>query len=181
MRLTFTRINACMPAGGKAFVENETDGAISIDMEWNDCVGRRPVMPGRKTSRMNAFHAYCRQSLDAIRAQGRYRVFTPLLKQAERFPYYRGPNDTEVLVWSSNDYLAMGGHPVLIEAACEAARTMGAGAGGTRNISGTSPLIDALERELADLHGKQAGLLFTSGFVSNQAALSTILNSLAIA
>jgi 5-aminolevulinate synthase len=72
----------------------------------------------------------------------------------------------------------MGGHPVLVEAACEAARTMGVGAGGTRNISGTSPLIDALERELADLHGKQAGLLFTSGFVSNQAALSTILNSL---
>ena len=159
-------------------MQRETGGAAPCDMEWIDCVGRRPVMPGRKTSRMNAFHAYCRQSLDAIRAQGRYRVFTPLLKQAERFPYYRGPDDTEVLVWSSNDYLAMGSHPVLIEAACEAARTMGAGAGGTRNISGTSPLIDALERELADLHGKQAGLLFTSGFVSNQAALSTILNSL---
>ena len=127
---------------------------------------------------MNAFHAYCRQSLDAIRTQGRYRTFTPLAKQAEGFPYYRDPDGNTVLVWSSNDYLAMGGHPVLVEAACEAARTMGVGAGGTRNISGTSPLIDALERELADLHGKQAGLLFTSGFVSNQATLSTILNSL---
>ena len=82
-----------------------------------------------------------------------------------------------MLVWSSNDYLAMGGHPVPVNAACEAARTMGAGAGGTRNISGTSPVHDALEAELASLHGKQAGLLFTSGFVSNQAALSTILNS----
>src|SRR6202789_500615 len=126
---------------------------------------------------MAAFHAYCRQTLDQIRAQGRYREFTPLQKPADRFPYYRRPDGTEVLVWSSNDYLAMGGHPVVVEAACGAARGMGAGAGGTRNISGTSPLHDALEAELASLHGKQAGLLFTSGFVSNQAALSTILNS----
>jgi 5-aminolevulinate synthase len=71
----------------------------------------------------------------------------------------------------------MGGHPVLIEAAREAVREMGVGAGGTRNIGGTSPVHDALEAELASLHGKQAALLFTSGFVSNQAALSTILNS----
>lgn len=127
---------------------------------------------------MNPFHAYCRRSLDEIRAQGRYRVFTPLQKQAARFPYYRRPDGSEVLVWSSNDYLGMGGHTVLAEAACDAARQMGVGAGGTRNISGTSPAHDALEAELADLHGKQAALLFTSGFVSNQAGLSTILNSL---
>jgi 5-aminolevulinate synthase len=126
---------------------------------------------------MSPFHAYCRQALDEIRAQGRYRTFTPLQKQAARFPFYRRPDGTEVLVWSSNDYLAMGGHDVLVAAACDAARVMGAGAGGTRNISGTSPAHDALERELADLHGKQAALLFTSGFVSNQAGLSTILNS----
>ncbi|HXD36759.1 MAG TPA: 5-aminolevulinate synthase [Rhodanobacter sp.] len=126
---------------------------------------------------MVAFHAYCRRSLDEIRSQGRYREFTALQKQAEGFPYYRRPDGSEVLVWSSNDYLAMGGHPVVVEAACAAARSMGAGAGGTRNISGTSPAHDALEAELADLHGKPAALLFTSGFVSNQAALSTILSS----
>ncbi len=127
---------------------------------------------------MNAFHAHCQTVLDEIRGQGRYRVFTPLQKHSEEFPWYRRPDGSRVLVWSSNDYLAMGGHPVVIEAACAAARTMGAGAGGTRNISGTSPLHDALEAELASLHGKQSALLFTSGFVSNQAALSTILNSL---
>jgi 5-aminolevulinate synthase len=127
---------------------------------------------------MTPFQVYCRRALDDIRGQGRYRTFTPLQKQAERFPYYLRPDGTEVLVWSSNDYLAMGGHPVVIGAACEAAQEMGAGAGGTRNISGTSPVHDALEAELADLHGKQAALLFTSGFVSNQAGLSTILNSL---
>ena len=131
---------------------------------------------------MHIFHAHCRQALDSIEAQGRYRRFTPLQKQADRFPLYRRHDGSaagsEVLVWSSNDYLGMGGHPVVIEAACAAAREMGAGAGGTRNIGGTSPAHDALEAELADLHGKAAALLFTSGFVSNQAALSTILNSL---
>jgi 5-aminolevulinate synthase len=126
---------------------------------------------------MHVFHDHCRRSLEDIRHQGRYRTFTALEKRAERFPLYRRPDGSEVLVWSSNDYLGMGVSPVLIDAACRAAREMGAGAGGTRNISGTSPLHEALEAELADLHGKQAALLFTSGFVSNQAALSTVLNS----
>jgi 5-aminolevulinate synthase len=126
---------------------------------------------------MNAFKDHCRRSLASIRDQGRYRIFTPLQKCADGFPYYLRPDGARVLVWSSNDYLAMGGHPVLVNAACDAAQAMGAGAGGTRNISGTSPVHDELEAELAHLHGKQAGLLFTSGFVSNQAALSTILNS----
>ncbi|MBV8616240.1 MAG: aminotransferase class I/II-fold pyridoxal phosphate-dependent enzyme, partial [Acetobacteraceae bacterium] len=127
---------------------------------------------------MHIFQDHCRRALDDIRAQGRYRRFTPLRKQAASFPWYRRPDGTEILVWSSNDYLGMGNHPAVIEAACAAAREMGAGAGGTRNISGTSPVHDALEAELAALHGKQAALLFTSGFVSNQAALSTILNSM---
>src|ERR1700734_2291768 len=107
---------------------------------------------------MNSFHAYCRRTLDDIRDQGRYRTFTPLQKQADRFPYYRRPDGQEILVWSSNDYLGMGGHPVLVEAACAAARAMGAGAGGTRNISGTSPAHDALEGELAARHGKAGAL-----------------------
>jgi 5-aminolevulinate synthase len=127
---------------------------------------------------MHPFQAHCLEALADIEAQGRYRRFTPLSKQAQRFPLYRRKDGSEVLVWSSNDYLGMGNHPVVIEAACAAAREMGAGAGGTRNISGTSPAHEALEAELADLHGKQMALLFTSGFVSNQAALSTILNSL---
>jgi len=127
---------------------------------------------------MHPFLEHSRRALDEIRAQGRYRSFTALQKDAARFPYYRRSDGSDVLVWSSNDYLAMGSHPAVIEAACAAARSIGAGAGGTRNISGTSPLHEALEAELAALHGKQAALLFTSGFVSNQAALSTILNSL---
>src|ERR1019366_9877469 len=105
---------------------------------------------------MNVFHAFCHKALEDIRAQGRYRVFTPLERHIDEAPWYRRPDGSRVLVWSSNDYLAMGGHPVVVEAACAAARTMGAGAGGTRNISGTSPLHDALEAELAALHGKQA-------------------------
>jgi 5-aminolevulinate synthase len=128
---------------------------------------------------MHPFETHCREALATIEAQGRYRRFTPLSKQAGRFPLYRRADGSEVLVWSSNDYLAMSGHPAVIEAACTAAREMGAGAGGTRNISGTSPLHEALEQALAELHGKPAALLFTSGFVSNQAALATVLNALA--
>ncbi len=126
---------------------------------------------------MPDFHEFCRRSLDDIKRQGRYRSFTALQKQADRFPLYRRPDGREVLVWSANDYLGMGVSPVVIEAAAEAAHSMGAGAGGTRNIGGTSPQVQALEAELADLHGKEAGLLFTSGFVSNQASLAAILNS----
>jgi len=131
---------------------------------------------------MHPFYDLCRRSLEDIKRQGRYRSFTPLAKQANRFPVYSMERDGEardVVVWSSNDYLAMGNHPAVIAAAQDAAAVHGAGAGGTRNISGSSPLHAALEAELADLHGKQAGLLFVSGYVSNQASLSTILNSLA--
>jgi 5-aminolevulinate synthase len=123
------------------------------------------------------FRSLCRHRLEDIRDQGRYRVFTALAKQADRYPLYRLPTGREVTVWSSNDYLAMGVSPVTIEAAITAARTMGAGSGGTRNIGGTTPVHETLEQELARLHGKTGALLFTSGFVANQAALAVVLNS----
>jgi 5-aminolevulinate synthase len=130
---------------------------------------------------MHPFRHVAHAALEDIRRQGRYRTFTPLRKHADRFPVYTLERDGKVYditVWSSNDYLGMGVHPVVIAAAAEAAYRMGAGAGGTRNIAGTSHLHDALEAELAQLHGKQAALLFTSGYVSNQAALQTILRSM---
>ncbi len=130
---------------------------------------------------MHKFIAKCEAALADISAQGRYRRFVALEKRADIFPYYAVTMEgttRDILVWSTNDYLAMGTDPVVIEAAVDAARRFGAGAGGTRNIAGSSPLHVALEEELADLHGKDAALLFTSGYVSNQAALSAILNSL---
>ena len=130
---------------------------------------------------MHPFRHAARAALEDIHRQGRYRTFTPLQKHADRFPVYtleRDGRTFDITVWSSNDYLGMGVHPVVIAAAAEAAYRMGAGAGGTRNIAGTSHLHDALEAELAHLHGKAAALLFTSGYVSNQAALTTILRGL---
>ncbi len=130
---------------------------------------------------MHPFRLAARAELDRIRAQGRYRTFTPLRKQADRFPVYTVERDgkvRDITVWSSNDYLGMGVHPAVIRAAMTAAQEMGAGAGGTRNIAGTSHLHDALEAELAALHQKQAALLFTSGYVANQAALTTMLSRL---
>jgi len=119
------------------------------------------------------FHSF----LDGVRREGRYRVFTDLERHAVRPPYATwrcGDISREVVVWCSNDYLGMGRHSTVIDAMVETARQMGAGAGGTRNISGNSHAVVALEAELADLHGKQAALAFSSGYVSNEAALGTI-------
>ncbi|MDE8349677.1 MAG: 5-aminolevulinate synthase [Acidocella sp.] len=130
---------------------------------------------------MHSFLVKCDEALAEITAQGRYRRFVALEKLVDRFPYYQVTMEgrtRDILVWSTNDYLAMGTDPVVIEASIDAARRMGAGAGGTRNIAGSSPLHVALEEELADLHGKDAALLFTSGYVSNQASLGAILKSL---
>ncbi|MCB8880179.1 5-aminolevulinate synthase [Acidisoma cellulosilytica] len=130
---------------------------------------------------MTDFITHCRAHLADIKTQGRYRRFTPLQREAATFPVYVMAQDGEtrpVTVWSANDYLGMGVDPEVIAGARDALEHLGAGAGGTRNIGGTSPLHDALEAELASLHGKEAALLFTSGFVSNQATLNAILRSL---
>jgi 5-aminolevulinate synthase len=115
-------------------------------------------------------------AVDAVRTENRYRVFANLQRLAGEFPYARnyGPGPERVVVWCSNDYLAQGQNPVVLKALSEAALSMGAGSGGTRNISGTHQLHIALERELSRLHGKQAALLFTSGYISNSATLAVI-------
>ncbi len=118
------------------------------------------------------------QAIDRLHAEGRYRVFIDILRNKGAFPNARcfaGHNGPKpITVWCSNDYLSMGQHPAVIAAMEEALHDVGAGSGGTRNIGGNTHYHIDLEGELADLHGKEAALLFTSGYVSNEATLSTL-------
>jgi 5-aminolevulinate synthase len=132
------------------------------------------VVPPQPVDYSRAFH----QAIDRLHAEGRYRVFIDILRNKGAFPNARcfaGHNGPKpITVWCSNDYLAMGQHPKVIAAMEEALHDVGAGSGGTRNIGGNTHYHVDLEAELADLHGKEAALLFTSGYVSNEATLSTL-------
>jgi 5-aminolevulinate synthase len=118
-----------------------------------------------------------KSAIDRLHEEGRYRVFIDILRTKGSYPNARcfgGNGPKPITVWCSNDYLGMGQHPAVVQAMEEALQSVGAGSGGTRNISGNTHYHTELEAELASLHGKQGALLFTSGYVSNEAALSTL-------
>ena len=128
------------------------------------------------------YNAIFEKAIDRLHSEGRYRVFIDILRNKGNYPNARcfaghnGPKD--ITVWCSNDYLCMGQHPNVISAMENALHDVGAGSGGTRNIGGNTHYHVELEHELADLHGKDGALLFTSGYVSNDATLSTLANIL---
>ena len=127
------------------------------------------------------YNKFFSSALNTLKSEGRYRVFNDIKRTLGNFPnaiHYSDSKEKEVSVWCSNDYLGMGQNKKVLKAMHEAIDSAGAGSGGTRNISGTSHYHVMLEKELADLHDKESALLFTSGYISNEASLSTIASIL---
>ncbi len=135
---------------------------------------KNPIMPPIPPS---SYDVYFQNALDTLKQEARYRVFTEIERQTHLYPqalWHHADGPRPITLWCSNDYLGQGHHAAVIEAMVTAARKMGTGAGGTRNISGNHQPIVALEAELASLHGKEAALVFTSGYVANDTGISTL-------
>src|SRR6056300_1769623 len=137
----------------------------------------RAVMASKRKDQMD-YNAHLDQALNRLHQEGRYRTFIDIEREKGNFPHavWNKPDGTQqpITVWCGNDYLGMGQHPVVLAAMHEAIDATGAGSGGTRNISGTTVYHKRLEWELADLHGKESALLFTSAYIANDATLSTL-------